>query len=113
MVTPFDAGYHAAPFRALVENYPGDPDYPSTSFRTNWDSVRYGLSGRGTARHSAARSTCQQSSLDDQSRQLGISWSRCAAQSDARDEGNDHHPARAVPRKAGTADDSARSCGIG
>jgi uracil-DNA glycosylase len=39
MTTLFDPGYGASPFRALVEDYPADPDYPSTKFRTVWGPV--------------------------------------------------------------------------
>jgi uracil-DNA glycosylase len=39
MATPFDPGYGDQPFRALVENYPGETVYPPTRFRTVWGPV--------------------------------------------------------------------------
>jgi uracil-DNA glycosylase len=35
----FDPGYGNPPFRALVENFPGESEYPATRFRTQWGPV--------------------------------------------------------------------------
>ena len=50
MATPFDQGYGDAPWRALVEDYPGEAVYPATKFRTIWGPVFHRGRLDGTAK---------------------------------------------------------------
>ena len=50
MVHPFCPGYARQPYRALVEDYPGEETYPSGDFRTEWGPIFHRGRLDGTAR---------------------------------------------------------------
>lgn len=47
---PFCPGYDRAPYRALVEGYPGEDAYPPAAFRTEWGPIFHRGRLDGTAR---------------------------------------------------------------
>ena len=50
MATPFDPGYHAAPFRDLCANYPGAETYDPKDFRVEWGPIFHRGRFDGSAR---------------------------------------------------------------